>query len=227
MSRKYASTLENPPLQTRRSRRVRPLKSRPNTTDVTPRFTLVLPESPVLPLDRRYHAHRDPSSPAFGDALSHVPARCICLKGNRSEIGRASPLRKMTSTAYAVGQDSGPEAPAEGSRHRVLTNAMSVAPRPRGALLSAEGVDADVQSRERRKPWTGGSTLFPWSLTRTNRNGSRTGPREEWNSCGERLSNRVSGMSRRPPRSLKEGRIDPSEAGLAPPLLQCAERECR
>ena len=31
------------------------------------------------------------------------PARCIFLKGNRAEIGSASPLRETTSAAYGVG----------------------------------------------------------------------------------------------------------------------------
>ncbi|RLE19211.1 MAG: hypothetical protein DRJ65_20525 [Acidobacteria bacterium] len=40
-----------------------------------------------------------PSGPLRG------PARRIFLKGHSSGIGRASPLRKMTSAAYGVGRD--------------------------------------------------------------------------------------------------------------------------
>ena len=40
-------------------------------------------------------------TPAFGSAFG-TPARRISLKGYISEIGRASPLRKMTSAAYGV-----------------------------------------------------------------------------------------------------------------------------
>ncbi len=38
--------------------------------------------------------------------MSIAPARCISLKGYSVGIGRASPLRKMTSAAYGVGRDS-------------------------------------------------------------------------------------------------------------------------
>ena len=43
-----------------------------------------------------------------------APARCISLKGNKVEIGRASPLRETTSAAYGVGHHSIARAAAVG-----------------------------------------------------------------------------------------------------------------
>ena len=51
------------------------------------------------------------SSQDFGAPIA--PARCISLKGIKVEIGRASPLREMTSAAYGVGRDSIADALAE------------------------------------------------------------------------------------------------------------------
>ena len=51
-------------------------------------------------------------------------------------------------------------------------------PRPRGALLSAEGVDADAQSRDRRNPWTGGA-IYAFFLRR---------PSDECKAAGKGMS---------------------------------------
>jgi len=64
-----------------------------------------------------------PRPPAFGAALMSplfewlpiAPARSISLKGNRVGIGRALPLREMTSAAYGSCRDSIAGALAEGS----------------------------------------------------------------------------------------------------------------
>ena len=62
-----------------------------------PLFTdaVFIPGSPLLFLHARPSATR-----------KHATARCIFLKGNNSEIGRTSPLRKTTSAAYGISRDS-------------------------------------------------------------------------------------------------------------------------
>jgi hypothetical protein len=65
-------------------------------------------------------------SPAFGSALRPLRTptttdrsrSVISLKGDRVVIGRASPLREMTSAAYTVGRDSVSEVTAEGCQAR-------------------------------------------------------------------------------------------------------------
>jgi len=63
-----------------------------------------------------------------------APARRIFLKGNRVGIGRASPLREMTSAAYGVGRNSIADAPAV----RCPVSAFFVTPVVSGDLLDEE-----------------------------------------------------------------------------------------
>jgi hypothetical protein len=63
--------------------------------------------------------NRGNSGPGLGfqarpsGARGRAPARCISRRGFVTEIGRKSPLRKMTSAAYGVGRDSTVDALAE------------------------------------------------------------------------------------------------------------------
>ncbi|RLE32397.1 MAG: hypothetical protein DRJ61_09550 [Acidobacteria bacterium] len=68
----------------------------------------VLPSAAAkLPLKLKLSA--DPGlvlQPRPSGERKRTPARCISRRGLDTEIGRGSPLRKMTSAAYGVSQDS-------------------------------------------------------------------------------------------------------------------------
>ena len=87
--------------------------------------------------------------------------------------------------------------------------------RPRGALLSAEGVDADAQSGERLMTSNGACHSLHCPLC-DSPVGMPFGTMHRVATHGGRLSDRLSADGRRPPRSLKEGRIIP----LIPALLR-------
>ena len=79
-------------------------------------------------------------TPAFGRA-SVPPARRISLKGDNVGIGRALPLRKMTSAAFGVGRDSVAEALAVGCPVSAFI-----------ATAEYSGVLPDEESRTRHAP---------------------------------------------------------------------------
>ena len=85
------------------------------------------------------------SHPRPSGARKRTPARCIFRRGLVTEIGRKSPLQKMTSAASGIGRDSVSEALAE----RCQVSAFFV-PTAQASRLPGE------ESRTRHAPSEGG-----------------------------------------------------------------------